>query len=85
MLLLLCLVFRVRLLLVSQTNSQKGKLDVDKSKNKQGPTRTNWNLHIFVTTFSLIAVGDLQEKLASFTTELHNNWLRTQEKLKEDI
>lgn len=49
-----------------------------RARTKQGP-------HLSFTTFSLIAVGNQQKKLVSFTTELHSAWLRTQEKLKEDI
>lgn len=49
-----------------------------RARTKQGP-------HLSFIAFSLIAVGSLRKKLVSFTTELHSAWLRTQEKLKEDI
>lgn len=43
-----------------------------KARTKQGP-------HLSFIAFSLIAVGDLQKKLVSLTTELHSALLREAE------
>lgn len=49
------------------------KLDVDKSKDKQEPTRMTWDPHLSPTTSSLNALRDLEEIPAPFTTKLHTH------------
>ena len=43
---------------------------MDKSKDKPEPMRTNWDLHPSPTTCSLHALGDVQEKPATFAPKL---------------